>query len=279
MIASTLYAILVPACALASLAGFAGLRRDDERLRRAGAWGGRICFALALATWILRWRAAGHLPLFGTYESAASLALAVLAAAALAERWMAPSRVWPVASGVAALLLAHGWLFDPTIYALTISERSWIVDVHAVIAWAAFGCLTVNAAVAAVWFLRRGEPGPKAERMLVFTLGLGFVLHSAMLASGSLYKFLLFGNAWSFDPIETLGLVSWFAYGTVLHLVRMAGWQGRRLAGWCLTVFVLLVVSYRGIVHFPAWSTYHIFDMDLRMHVMPSGGPATEGES
>ena len=50
-----------------------------------------------------------------------------------------------------------------------------------------------------------------------------------------------------------------------MHL--FAGWNGRRLAGWCVFTFVILIVSYRGIVYFPSWATYHIFDMDLRMHV------------
>ncbi|NIP15989.1 MAG: hypothetical protein GWN02_07605, partial [Gemmatimonadetes bacterium] len=73
--------------------------------------------------------------------------------------------------------------------------------------------------------------------------------------------------AWSFDPIETLGFVAWMAYGTLLHLHLMAGWEGRRLASWCAALFVLLTVSYRAIVYFPPSSTYHIFDMDLRIHV------------
>ena len=33
--------------------------------------------------------------------------------------------------------------------------------------------------------------------------------------------------------------------------------------------FAMLVISYRGLVYFPAWSTYHIFDIDLRIHVGP----------
>ena len=98
-----------------------------------------------------------------------------------------------------------------------------------------------------------------------------------MLASGSFYKFLLFGTAWTFDPIEILGFVAWVAYGTLLHMVLFAGWDGRRLAAWCFGLFFILVVSYRGIVYFPAWSTYHIFDMDLRIHLTGDEGPPLEG--
>jgi ABC-type uncharacterized transport system permease subunit len=182
-----------------------------------------------------------------------------------------------VACGSAAALVAHGLRFDPTMFALTISERSWVVDVHAVLAWAAFGALAANAAVALRRLVGRTPPSPRHDRLLTFSLSLGFVLHSGMMASGSFYKFLLFGRAWSFDPIETLGFVAWIAYGTLLHMHLFAGWKGRRLAKWCLGVFVLLVISYRGIIYFPAWSTYHIFDMDLRIHLtgtetLDSGG-------
>jgi ABC-type transport system involved in cytochrome c biogenesis permease subunit len=275
--------------AVGGVVGLAAWRKPGSTgLQRVALACGQACLLLSVAAWAARWRAAGHLPLFGTYESSLSLAAAVMLAALVGQRRVGGVGLWPVACGVAAALVAHGALYDPTIYALTISERSWVVDIHAIVAWAAFGALTANAALA-LWILvaTQGSP-PTADastdeaaglragrisgsdprpRWLAFTLSLGFFLHTAMLVSGSFYKFLLFGKAWSFDPIETLGFVAWVAYGTILHLHLFAGWEGRRLAVWCLSLFLLLVVSYRGIVYFPAWSTYHIFDMDLRIHV------------
>ena len=137
-----------------------------------------------------------------------------------------------------------------------------------------FLLFSLNLAAALYLVVTRREER-RLDRALSFTLSLGFALHTAMLASGSLYKFLLFGRAWSFDPIETLGFVAWVAYGTLLHMHLFAGWEGRRLAAWSLGLFLLLLVSYRGIVYFPAWSSYHILDMDLRMHLMSQapGGP------
>ena len=263
---------LASVCIIASVVGFmAWFRPQVSHLGRMASALGLVCLALSLVTWIVRWVAAGHLPLFGTYESALSLAVATLLGGLLAMRRSTGSAgLWPVITGTTAAIVAHGLRFDPTPYALTISERSWVVDVHAVAAGAAFGGLAVNAAIA----LRRliGKPANEAlfDRLLAFTLSLGFVLHSGMMVTGSFYKFLLFGKVWSFDPIETLGLVVWISYGTLLHMHRFAGWEGRRLARWCLGLFVLLVLSYRGIVYFPAWSTYHIFDMDLRIHLTGS---------
>jgi ABC-type uncharacterized transport system permease subunit len=307
-LATTLGLWLIGLGAVGSVVGLvAWLRPSSGGLQRVALACGQACLLLAVAAWAARWRTAGHLPLFGTYESGLSLATAVMLAAFLVQRRVSGAGVWPVACGVAASLVAHGSLYDPTIYALTISERSWVVDIHAIVAWAAFGALTINAGMA-LWLLvtsrasvgeglvssrgrgqapplrdemagliaRREEAadlrvgrggGDQRARWLAFTLSLGFLLHTAMLATGSFYKFLLFGKAWTFDPIETLGFVAWVAYGALLHMHLFAGWEGRRLAMWCLSLFLLLVVSYRGIVYFPAWSTYHIFDMDLRLHV------------
>lgn len=299
-LAATLAAALLPASLVAATAGWTAALTPGRRGPAAAAQAlGGLTTALALTAWAARWAEAGHLPLFGTWESTLSLVLAVCAATAAAGGLgRLRARLWGVSGVAAALLLAHGLRYDPTVYALTISERSWVVDVHAVLAWAAFGALTVNAAAAALWLRRpSATPGGKDQPVdpcgsepdtegkgrgkqtrpwhpaLGATLSLGFLLHTAMLVSGSVYKFLLFGRVWSFDPIESLGLVAWVAYGTLLHLHLMGGWEGRRLARGCLGLFILLVVSYRGIVYFPAWSTYHIFDMDLRIHVT-----GTEGE-
>jgi ABC-type transport system involved in cytochrome c biogenesis permease subunit len=248
-----LYLFLVPASGVTCLVGIASwVFKDWKRLGRAGEWLGIGCFALTLLTWVLRWRSAGHIPIFGTYESALSLAVAVLATAFVIRH----RAVWPTACGVSAALLAHGSRFNATALPLTISERSWIVDIHGILAWAAFGCLAANAGLALACLLGGERSSEATRRLLTLTLSVGFLLHSAMLASGSFYKFLLFGDAWSFDPMETLGFAAWIAYGTLLHLHLMAG--------------VLLVVSYRIIVYFPAWSTYHILDLDLRIHINPS---------
>jgi len=273
-----LYAGSLVACGAAGLAGWAGwLLANRPRAPRTASILGALATVTVLAAWIARWVEAGHLPLFGTWESALSLALAVSLTASLAAlstfRTLpeAPPRlpVWAVTGPVAAGVLAHGLRYDATVYALTISERSWVVDVHAVLAWAAFGGLTLNAAFALARLLRPGRT-TAIDRRLSMSLRVGFLLHSAMLASGSLYKFLLFGEVWTFDPVEILGFIAWMAYGTVLHLHLLGRWEGRRLAAWCLGLFVLLLVSYRGLVYFPAWSTYHIFDMDLRIHITGS---------
>lgn len=266
--AVTLSWALTLASAAAGLLGVAGWRFSASswapRWWRASAAGAA---GLGLVAWVARWREAGHLPLFGTFESALSLAAAVLLLGAWWEwRQGAGRGVSPVAALVAAGTLWHGLGYETKTYALTISERSLVVDVHAVVAWAAFAVLALNAGLAALTLWGRSE---RASAALVGTLEWGFFLHTFMLASGAVYRFLLFGRAWAFDPIETLGFVAWLAWGTLLHLHFFARWKDRRLAAWCLGLFVVVVLSYRGIVYFPASSTYHLLDVGLREHVLP----------
>lgn len=252
----------------AALAGALAWRRGAPGggpARIAGALGA-VALVAAVVAWAVRWRSAGHLPVFGTWESALSLSVAVLAVPVVAARRLRPA-LWPASGLLAAVLIVHAFSFDPTAYALTISERSLVVDVHAVVAWAAGAALAANAGLAAACLLARETALPRLHGPLASALSAGFLLHSAMLATGSLYAFMLFGRTWSFDPVESLGLLAWLAYGTLLHLHLFARWEGERLARWCLGVFVLLVISYRCIVYFPPSSTYHIFDMDRRLHV------------
>ena len=266
---TTLYHWLIPTGLVIGHAGIAArVFRQVRWLERVAGYLALVWGAFLLLPWALRLRIAGHLPIFGTYESALSLAVAVMVVAVVWEIRGGRRVVFAsLATLVAAALLAQGRRFDPTPYALTISERSWVVDIHAIVAWFAFGVLAVNNFVAIRLLLGHGEKSPLLRRWLVASLQIGFVLHTGMLISGSIYKFLLFGTAWSFDPIETLAIVTWLAYGTLLHLHLFAGWNGRRLASWCLGVFVLLIVSYRCIVYFPPRSSYHILDMDRRLHV------------
>jgi ABC-type transport system involved in cytochrome c biogenesis permease subunit len=263
--------LLVAACFATSALGLLAWRRGASRrlLRVADLLGFSVLVATSVA-WILRALAAGRLPTFGNYESSLSLAVFVLAAGA-AARWIRPSlgATWTVVGAAAGAAMLHGLAFDPAIRALTISERSWIVDLHALLSWAACGVLAVNAGLG----LRFGfgkPPGPAGESGLSWSLRAGFLLHSAMLASGSLYEFLLFGKAWTFDPIETMALSCWMAYGGLLHAHLLAGWHGRRLARWCLGLFLFLVLSYRAVLYFPPGSSFHVFDIDRRIHVVGS---------
>ena len=166
---------LMAAAFVSLLAGTLGVvawrrpERDAVGLMAGVLSWGSLLFASAL--WVARWVEAGHLPMFGTFESALSIAAAVLLVPTV-FRFLdrIPAAATPGGCLVASAVLFHGRLYDPTPYALTISERSWVVDIHAYIAWGAFGLLSANAGYAA-WLLIRARNGsPGSDRPLVGTL-------------------------------------------------------------------------------------------------------------
>ncbi|MCD4751314.1 MAG: cytochrome c biogenesis protein [Thermoanaerobaculales bacterium] len=267
---ANLYLALIPTGLVIGHLGIAvRIFRGGPSVERFVRWLSLMWSAALIIVWGLRASIAGHMPLFGMYESALSLALATVIVAVCWEvLHQGRTIITPLAVLIGAALLSHGKTFDPTPFALTISERSWVVDVHAVIAWLAFGVLALSNFLALRIVLGRTD-GDDLEPHLVSSLRVGFLLLTGMIASGSVYKFMLFGSPWSFDPVESMALVVWMAYATLLHLHLFVGWRGKRLARWTLGLFVLLVISYRCLVYFPAWSTYHIFDMDRRIHVGP----------
>lgn len=258
------YASLIALCLLNGAIGLGAMR--------SGRWGfaarlSAIATAgAASALWLWRTIAAGHLPLFGTYENALSLATITVAAGMWWDQRQRRVAAAPATSLIGALVLAQGIGYDAMPYALTISERSLVVDAHAILAWLAFAVFAVNCALS-IRAACCGDGASPAGETLRTTLTLGFVLHSAMIATGSLYKFMLFGKVWTFDPIETLALIAWLVYGTLLHMMLLAGWGATRVARWSIAAFVVLVLSYRLIIYFPAASTYHIFDIALKLHL------------
>jgi len=264
----TLYLLTIALAMLAGVLGIGSWRdRENRTLRLLARLFALVACSTAAVAWTLRWTAAGHIPLFGTYESSLSLGLACLAVAAGWDARKPDLQATPAATLVSVLVLAQGFGYDSTAYALTISERSVVVDLHALLAWIAFGWFAAGLGLA-LKIILTPDSGERITRALSISLSIGFVLLTAMIASGSLYKFMLFGTPWSFDPIETMAFIAWVAYGTILHMDLLAGWTGKRLARWCVGVFIVLLLSYRAIIYFPAWSTYHIFDMDMRVHLV-----------
>ena len=265
-----LYLTLVVVSAASGLVGLMSWRwRAKLWLRRLSALGGWSCTALALSTWGLRWYQAGHLPLLGTYESALALCVVILCAALILEQLShSEAGVLPVACLLTSAAALHGMGFDAAAHSLPIYARSWAVQLHAVVAWSAFGVLALNAGLALRCVVL--DATERQSRWLARSLHWGFVLHSAMMVSGALSQLLLRGRAWSFDPVESLGMVAWLSYGALMHLHLRGGWSGRRLAWWCLLLFLVLVVSYRGIVSLPPGSTYHVFEPELNLGETPA---------
>ena len=223
---------------------------------------------------IIRWAAIGHPPVFGTYEAtlAASWFMPLTALLAV-KKHRQIEIIIPWTAFFALLHLAYGFTFNTALVPLTISEQSIWVDLHAMAAWLAYGELFISFLLSVMLLMTKDEgrlqkrlPRPDVMDELIFIyLILGFIFHTLMFALGSYYSSILFGKWWTWDPVDTLFMISWIIFGLIIHMRLFYGWKEKRMATLVIIGMVTIFVGYWSLIYIP-WATYHIFDIGLKMH-------------
>lgn len=202
-------------------------------------------------TW--RWTITGHPPVFGTFEMDLAETLLLLASGLLIARkvtgYLRPMLV------VAALTLAHTFVLDPSPTPLTISEVSLWIDLHAVLAWVTWACLFH----ALLLSMRADCPEDLALRLL----GWGFASLTAMGFVGVYYGTILFATPWSWDPVQTLGLLTWLLAGASLHFRLFFAVTMRRQRWFLLVVVASFVLSGKLMMFLPPGQTFHVFELGV----------------
>lgn len=240
-------------------------------IRRAPTWirwllgAGLVLHAAAIG---VRWASIGHPPLFGTFETAMAGTWFILLLTALVlwqVKGLQPLALvtLPVALGLGA----HGLGFPTKAYPLTISERSLWVDLHALAGWVTLASYAMAFACALALLVRGAPlradavPAGLLDDYLSWFVSLGFVTQTILIASGAYYSFVLFGQWWRWDPVESLSLISWLLYGLAIHMRLFFGWRARRGAWVAVVCMAALLVAYKAVPSLPPGSTYHIFDL------------------
>ncbi len=177
---------------------------------------------------VTRWVAVGHGPYLLRYEvlsSNAWIAVAVL----LLFLWRRPA--WSVLALVvmplAILGLAVGLYSNAEIRNIPPTLRSVWLLFHIAFAKVSAAAFLLSLAAAVVQILRaRGARwawlarAPAADVLDAYTLrfvGFGFLFWTMTIAAGAVWANQSWGRYWGWDAIEIWSLVSWLAYGILLH--------------------------------------------------------------
>jgi len=236
-----------------------------------------LLLPLAITTQLLsaaiRWYEAGHPPVFGTYEATLAASWFMVVATFLAvNRHRKSDLLIPFMLFLALLHIVYGLTFNTSHIPLTISEQSIWVDLHALFSWLAYGAYCIAFVLSLFYLLKnRGmltDNLPSLEMLdeLIFKyMTLGFIFHSTMFAFGAYYSSILYGKWLVWDPVTILWLISWLFYGLIIHLRLFYGWTRERMARLVIVGMVTILAGYWSLIYVP-WATYHIFDIDLKMH-------------
>lgn len=209
---------------------------------------------------LVRWVEVQHGPYVTFYEVTASqtwIATALYAGAA----WRYPRlRLTGAVVLPICFLFLGAAVFSPKEgrELLPVLRSFWLV-LHVLFAKLAYGPYLLGLGAAVLYLLgkrnvasveslsrRLGDPALLDE--LVYRLvAFGFLMHAVMIVAGAIWAKQAWGSYWSWDAIETWSLVSWLAFGVLLHLRVVHGWQGNRAALATIGAVILVVFAFIGV--------------------------------
>ncbi len=268
--------------ALGAALALIGLVFNRERFLSVSviACGGGLL--IHLATIGARIAYTGHLPVASRYENVLTGAAVVMLFNLLAiarRRTLKPLLVF--AAPFALLMLGYALLNQPRFTTMSLVLDNLWMFVHVFFAWLAYGAYSVAAAVGVVHLLRDQKrfqelsvaqlppllqrvPTPAILDDLMFRFVVfGFIAHVVMIASGAIWARDLWGNYWSWDPVETWSLLSGLLYGLWIHLRLALRWHGRRMAWLAVGTLVTVLFAFWG-TNLLGSTSHSLDDLSLR---------------
>jgi len=219
-------------------------------LGRAATGMAGIAWAVLTGGLIERGLAAGHWPLTNRYEVALWWGWATVALYLLLEASWRERRAGPFVLAAALLVVSYAFTRPATersLVPLLPALRSVWLQVHvlsSVIGYGAFG------AAAGLGFMRlvgQAASAGELERAIARVVGWGFPWLTLGILSGAIWAQDAWGRYWGWDPKETWALVTWLWYLLILHVDRLPGWGGRRLAWLTLFGFGIVFFTFAGV--------------------------------
>ncbi len=218
----------------------------------------------------------GHLPVASRYENVLTGGAVVMSFSLLTilrRRPLLPMLVF--VAPFALLMLGYALLKQPRFTTMSLVLDNLWMFVHIFFAWLAYGAYSVAAALGVVHLLRSRDgqrelppllqrlPEPAVLGDLTFrSIVFGFIGHVVMIATGAIWARDLWGNYWSWDPVETWSLLSGLLYGLWIHLRVGLHWRGRRMAWLAVAALPTVLFAFWGTSMFGG--TSHSLD-DLRL--------------
>ena len=247
-----LISILLFAGALLSFLALSG----NYRLRRGSSfalWSAWILSALCLA---MQWILSGHIPLSNTYETLlfAVWILELLIALGCRRDMMLQG----IAMTFAAALALVAFLVEEksgNTHLMPVLNSPWL-SIHVSLVMTSYALLGLTFVAAATALLSPSR-APRMQRISLaalypaqWLLGLGII-------TGSIWANISWGRYWSWDPKETLALVTFLVYALPLHGNLAIIRTPRRFHIYMLLAILSVAMTYFGVNLLPSLHSYN----------------------
>jgi len=227
------------------------------------AWLGLLPLAAGMA---MRWMVSGRPPFISLYELVVASAWFAVATFLLVQVfWRLARPIGVVVLPVAFISMGAAMTATVEANPLGATLKSWWLVIHILFAMLALGGFAISFGAGILLLFRKGKDGPerdspipameRLDQMSVRCIVFGFICHTIMVLSGSIWAHRAWGRYWGWDPTEVWSLFAWLLYGLYLHLRFLPGWRGRRAAIFAVIAFPIMVFSFWGIPHL--WESVH----------------------
>lgn len=218
-----------------------------------------------------RYYAIGHLPVAGDYETALGGSwVIILFTLYLSIRHKALKAIGVAILPFSLLLLGFGVMRNPALTPMASSLKSSWLYVHVLFAQIAFGAYTIAFGTAILYLLKEKKPEkefynrlpelPRLDDLMFRLVVFGFITDAVMISSGAIWAKDLWGNYWSWDPVETWSLITWLTYGLTIHLRVTMGWKGGKMAWLVIIALSGMIITFFG-VNFVVDTSIHMFEV------------------
>ncbi len=216
--------------------------------RSAPVWPAAAGLAVQIVQLILRWRAGGHLPVTGLFETQHFLTIWVVALTLYFYVRYGASRLVPASMSLAVASLVFAVRGPSAVVPLSPAIDTPLFMIHIATSFAAYGLFAVAAILAVFRLLGvQVSEGKGTRRMLDESLYIGYILFSWTMIAGSLWAYLAWGSYWTWRIKGIWSWILWFYYSGVLHVRNRQPWQGTPLNILAIAGFVLVLFTYLGL--------------------------------
>ena len=216
-------------------------------------------FVLHTVYLVHRGNIAGRLPMSNQFEFAMSFAWGVSLLYAVLRARFSAHWITTIALPSVFLLVLYAAFLPREIKDLMPALRSPWFGVHigtAAISYAAF-VLAGGAGVKYLVDLKKGAPEdetPQHEghlRQIDFfsyrLIGLGILMLSATILTGSIWAEEAWSRFWAWDPKELWAFITWIVYAIYLHQRFRKKWQGKRMAIFAIVAVGVVLFTFIGV--------------------------------
>ncbi len=218
---------------------------------------------LAVHTLALIWRTveSGHAPFTNMYESLSFLAWSGILAYIIIEYKYRIRKAGPylILIVIGIMALASSPLMPKEATPLVPALQSYWLWLHVsvtLLGEAFFAVAFITSIMYLVADSREKKGRAKESSLSSKTLdsisyrcvAVGFPLFTlGGLVFGMVWAYKAWGRYWSWDPKETMSLITWFVFALYLHSRIVMGWKGRRSALIAIIGFLAALFTYFGV--------------------------------